>query len=174
MKKIADGLWHLIEVISRFCLKILFTLLHKDLTEDIVEGFLQFVRFGLVGVSNTIVSYGLYVICLLILQKNGLFPKSDYLVSQIVSFVIGVLWAFYWNDKYVFTLKQGEQRSLWKSLIKTYISYSFTGLFLNSILLVLWIQICHIPDIIAPLFNLIVSVPINFVVNKLWAFKKTA
>lgn len=174
MKKIADGLWHLIEVISRFCLKILFALLHKDLTEDIVEGFLQFVRFGLVGVSNTIVSYGLYVICLLILQKNGLFPKSDYLVSQIVSFVIGVLWAFYWNDKYVFTLKQGEQRSLWKSLIKTYISYSFTGLFLNSILLVLWVQICHIPDIIAPLFNLIVSVPINFVVNKLWAFKKTA
>ena len=173
MKKIADGLWHLIEVISRFCLKILFALLHKDLTEDIVEGFLQFVRFGLVGVSNTIVSYGLYVICLLILQKNGLFPKSDYLVSQIVSFVIGVLWAFYGNDKYVFTLKQGEQRSLWKSLIKTYISYSFTGLFLNSILLVLWVQICHIPDIIAPLFNLIVSVPINFIVNKLWAFKKT-
>ena len=86
-------------------------------------------------------------------------------------FVLSVLWSFYWNNRFVFTLKSGELRSIWKSLIKTYISYSFTGLFLNSILLVLWVKILGVSEFIAPLINLIFSVPLNFIINKLWAFK---
>ena len=58
-----------------------------------------------------------------------------------------------------------------ESTIKTYISYSFTGLFLNSILLILWVKICGISEFIAPVINLVVSVPLNFMINKFWAFK---
>lgn len=68
-------------------------------------------------------------------------------------------------------MKDGEHRSLLKSLLKTYVSYSFTGLFLNSILLVLWVQVFHINEFIAPIINLLVSVPLNFIINKYWAFK---
>lgn len=63
---------------------------------------------------------------------------------------------------FVFELKNGEKRSIWKSLIKTYISYSFTGLFLSSILLVLWVQVLGISEFIAPIINLLISVPLNF------------
>ena len=59
-----------------------------------------------------------------------------------------------------------------KALVKTFISYSFTGLFLSSVLLVLWVQVMHISEFVAPIINLLVTVPLNFIINKLWAFKK--
>ena len=71
----------------------------------------------------------------------------------------------------VFTLKEGEKRSVWKALIKTYISYSFTGLFINSALLIVWVKVMHISEFIAPVINLLISVPLNFIINKFWAFK---
>jgi len=71
----------------------------------------------------------------------------------------------------VFVKEEGQQRNLWKALIKTYISYSFTGLFLNSALLVLWVDVLHISEFVAPIVNLLISVPLNFIINKFWAFK---
>lgn len=172
MNKLGIICWNLIEKIVRWCLKILFRIIHKDLDETIIESFLQFVKFGIVGVSNTIISYVLYAGCLLIFRGIGILSGIDYIVAQVIQFILSVLWSFYWNNKYVFELKKGEKRSLWKSLLKTYVSYSFTGLFLSSILLVLWVQILGISEFIAPIINLLISVPLNFIINKFWAFKK--
>ncbi|WP_294218999.1 hypothetical protein [Pseudobutyrivibrio sp.] len=38
--------------------------------------------------------------------------------------------------------------------MKTYISYSFTGLFLNSILMVLWVQVVGTSEFVAPIINI--------------------
>ena len=43
---------------------------------------------------------------------------------------------------------------------------------LNSILALLWVELLHMSKLIAPIINLLVSVPINFFMNKFWAFKK--
>lgn len=132
-------------------------------------GLIQFAKFGIVGVTNTILSYALNVGVLFILMPFDL--SFDYLVANVISFVISVLWSFYWNNKYVFNVGNGEKRVLWKTLIKTYISYGFSGIILNNILSWLWITIIGISKFIAPLINLIVSVPLNFFINKWWAFK---
>ena len=100
-----------------------------------------------------------------------IFPTRDYFIAQIIAFILSVLWSFFWNNKFVFMLEDGEERSLWKALLKTYVSYSFTGLFLNSVLIVLWVQVLHISEFIAPIINLLISVPVNFLINKFWAFK---
>lgn len=71
----------------------------------------------------------------------------------------------------VFTLKEGKSRSIWKTLLKAYIAYGFTGIFLNNILSWLWVSKMGISKYIAPLINLIISIPLNFVINKLWTFK---
>ena len=142
------------------------------MTDELFKSFMQFVKFGVVGLSNTLISYLIYVISLLIFRNMGILLKSGYLVAQVVAFVLSVLWSFYWNNKLVFTLQEGEERSVVKALVKTFISYSFTGLFLSSVLLVLWVQVMHISEFVAPIINLLVTVPLNFIINKLWAFKK--
>ena len=164
-------IWSWIEMSTYMLMGFLCKMIGKPLTESRMEGVMQFVRFGIVGVSNTIISYVIYVVCLLFFQKMGILKNIDYIIAQVTQFVLSVLWSFYWNNRMVFTLKEGEKRSVWKALIKTYISYSFTGLFINSALLIVWVKVMHISEFIAPVINLLISVPLNFIINKFWAFK---
>lgn len=127
------------------------------------EGLIQFIKFGIVGLSNTMISYVIYTICVCL--------GANYLVGNLVGFVVSVLNSFYWNNKYVFKSEEGQTRSWLATLIKTFAAYAGTGLLLSSALLVLWIDILHIPELMAPLINLAVTVPLNFVINKFWAFR---
>ena len=149
----------------------------------------QFVKFGLVGVMNTLISEGLYVIIV--------FFGGHYLLASLVGFVLSVLNAYYWNSKYVFKEEpDGAKRVWWKVLLKTYAAYA-GGYLLNVVLLIFWIDILKIGnwfewpakifaawgierldaqtlgEIVAAGINLIITVPLNYVVNKYWAFKRS-
>lgn len=159
-----------IEKIYMFFVELLFKIIKKDLTDKKRQTFKEFLQFGLVGVSNTIISYLLYVVTLLLVSKSGV--KFDYIIANIVSWLLSVLWSFYWNNKFVFKKEEGEKRNIWAALFKTYVSYGFTGLILNNILSVLWVSVLHISKMLSPIINLVISIPINFFMNKLWAFGK--
>jgi len=156
------------EFLRKICAPF-FRLIHKDLSEEEWTSFLQFIKFCLVGVSNTLISYALYTATVFVLTPLNF--KYDYVVANLISFILSVLWSFYWNNRYVFTIDENSERSIGKALIKTYISYSFSGILLTNILSWLWIDVLGINKYIAPLINLIVSVPLNFILNKFWAFK---
>lgn len=171
-KGYGNKMWKIIEKIAYFVLNIFFSLFKKELTEDIFLSFMQFVKFGIVGLSNTMICYALYAASLLGFQRFHVFPEEDYLIAQVIAFLLSVLWSFYWNNKMVFTVEDGKSRAVWKALLKTYAAYSFTGLFLNSILLIFWVRVVRISEFLAPALNLLVSVPLNFIINKFWAFKE--
>ena len=63
--------------------------------------------------------------------------------------------------------KKKAKKNIWAALFKTYVSYGFTGLILNNILSVLWVSVLHISKMLAPIINLVISIPINFFMNKL-------
>ncbi len=147
----------------------LLTVFHIKLSEGKETALIQFVKFGIVGVSNTILSYAINVAVLMILSPFKL--SWDYFVANIIAFILSVAWSFFWNNKYVFTEREGEKRNIWAALLKTYISYAVTGLVLANVLSYIWVDVIGISKFIAPLLNLIISVPMNFLLNKLWAFK---
>lgn len=132
---------------------------------------IQFIKFGIVGVSNTVLSYVLYMVFLKLFEQYALFPAYDYLLSSIMTFFICIAWSFYWNNRFTFRQEDGERRNHRRAFIKTAFSYALTGLLLHNILLYIWIEVMGIAKIAAPLINLIVTVPLNFLLNKFWAFK---
>lgn len=164
-------IWYLISLISFYILKLFYKILHKEMTKESFNAFMQFVKFGIVGLSNTVIAYLIYSGLLILFEKMRWFPNADYLIASVISFVLSVLWSFYWNSRKVFVVKEGEERKLLPALIKTFISYSFTGLILSNILLVIWVKVFGISKFIAPLINLVVTIPLNFIINKFWAFK---
>lgn len=166
MQQLGTKLWNTLEVVLKF---IFIKVMRIKPLERNWDGFMQFVKFGIVGVSNTVLSYVLNVIVLLAMAPLGV--SWDYFAGNMVGFILSVLWSFYWNNRFVFTVQDGEHRSVWKALLKTYVAYGFTGIILNNILSWLWITQFGISKFVAPLINLIISVPLNFVINKLWAFK---
>lgn len=119
---------------------------------------IQFIKFCIVGVANTAIGLGSYYLFL--------FMGINYLVSNFVSWIISVFNAFYWNNRYVF-----KNNNLWlTTLIRTYISYGFS-FFTSTALLYCLVELRGISDQIAPLAVLLVTIPMNFLLNKLWTFR---
>ena len=130
-----------------------------------VRSFFQFVKFGLVGLSNTAISYAIYTVAVL--------AGAHYLVASVLAFVLSVLNSFLLNNRFVFKKAEGQQRNPLLALLKTYASYSITGLVLSNILLVLLVQKAGISEFVAPLITYAVTIPLNFLMNKFWAFRST-
>ena len=130
------------------------------------DSFIQFIKFGIVGLSNTVIGYGIYVISLYVFRKFSLFANIDIYVAQFIMFLLSVLWSFYWNKKRV-----KSKENIFKSLVKTYITYGFTTFLLSEVLLVLWVRVFNINEYIAPIFSLIITVPLNFIIQKFWVFR---
>ena len=136
-----------------------------------MRGIEQFIKFACVGLSNTALSYVLYAGSLLILRLTPIPLRYAIYIAHTVQFVISVAWSFYWNNRFVFKPEEGQHRIWWKALLKTYAAYAFTGLLVNALLLGLWVNVLGISAFIAPFINLLFNVPLNFMINKLWAFR---
>lgn len=128
-----------------------------------IKTLLQFIKFGIVGFLNTIISYVIYAL----LTYLGVY----YVISNIIGFIASVLNSFFWNNRYVFKKSDDEKRNPWWTLVKTFLAYSSTGLVLANVLLVLFVDKLEISKYIAPTIILVVTIPLNFLINKFWSFK---
>lgn len=153
-----------------------------------MKKIMQFIKFGIVGILNTLISEIIYIV---VVCMGG-----HYILACFLGFSISVLNAYYWGNKYIFKCQQGEEKRVWwKVLIKTYIAYA-GGFILDIVLLVLWIDILYISKCMQPIvefchwlglekvdaqlageliakgINIVLIVPINFWVNKYWAYKQ--
>lgn len=127
------------------------------------EKLMQFVKFAMVGCFN----FGLSYVIIVGADLIGL----GYQTGNILAYIITVFSAYLINGHLVFKKQEGEERGFLKPLLKVYASYLFTSLILNAVLLQIQIELLHIPVAIAPVINLFITTPINFLLNKLWAFK---
>lgn len=156
----------------------------------------QFIKFGMVGLSNTAVSMIVYNVTYYI-SKAAMKEAAAMQLGNVVGFIISVLNAYFWQSRFVFKESEdGEHRVWWKVLLKTYVAYSFTGLFLNSVLLLFWSNVIHIEQYLtepviwlntrfslgltatdlgatlAPFLNMVITIPLNFIINKFWAYRQ--
>jgi len=130
---------------------------------------IQFIKFGIVGAVNTLLSVGVAAVAMWLgLSENW---------AQVAGFVVGIINAFYWNRSHVFHAKEGQKIHV--QLIKTFAVYLTTFLIFNLGLLNLEKAIWG-TDVatweglyryVFLLVNLVFTVPINFFGIKLWAMK---
>ncbi len=132
----------------------------------------QFIRFGIVGATNTVIGYLIYVISLQLMRFFEIWSSYDIYIAQFMMYVLSVAWSFFWNNRFVFKKSEESTRSIFSALLKTYVSYAFTSLFLSELLLIFWVRCLGWNDFIAPILNLIITVPLNFVIQKFWVFNE--
>ena len=123
---------------------------------------LQFVGFGLIGMLNTVLSYGITNVCY---YAFGLHEQ----ISNLFAFLITVLISYLLNSRFVF---EKDKQPWYLALAKVYASYAFTELILMGVLLFIEERLFGIPHYIATFVNLIITVPLNFLLNKFWAYRK--
>ena len=148
------------EILNRFFLA------KKDLV-------IQFVKFGLVGISNTVISYSVEMLGYYVFFKNAGWPEPVKVFGvTALAFVISVTNSYYWNEKYVFGDKKNKTlRQHLKTYTKTVACYGVTGLVLAPCFK-LCLGMFKVPYWAASLASLCLTIPLNFLLNKLWAFSR--
>lgn len=138
-----------------------------------VAPLVQFVKFGLVGVSNTLISYGIEMAGYYWILRTVPWQEANkILVVTAIAFVVSVTNSYFWNSRFVFASKQ--RRSMGqriRTFIKTSACYGLTGLVLAPALKI-YLEKQGIPYWACSLLALFVTIPLNFILNKMWAFSK--
>lgn len=127
----------------------------------------QIVKFSAVGLVNTAVSLLIYYLFICI-------DPNLYIWGNIAGFLGGTLNAYLMNSRFVFLnnvkhIKNYKQEKI-KRIIKTYMTYGATMLF-GVGLLYFWVGVLHVSEMTAPLINLMITIPLNFCLNKFWIYK---
>ncbi|MDD2031065.1 GtrA family protein [Pseudomonas sp. 39167] len=113
---------------------------------------IKFFRFLLTGGLNTIATYFLYLALLNILP---------YIWSYSISYVCGIFLAFVLNRFFVFKEHQGLKTVLLLPMV--YVAQYTIGI----LVVWLWVRKLLLPEYLAPLAAIIISLPLTYILSKL-------
>jgi putative flippase GtrA len=119
----------------------------------------QTLKFIMVGIINTIVGFSIFYLSLEVFHFN-------YLVSLIISHIIGVINSYLWNKSWTFNIHYHS----FSMVFKFGLTYLLTFI-INSVLLVLLVEVFNQNPVISQLFSMVITTAISFVGQKYWSFK---
>ena len=117
------------------------------------------VRFGVVGVSNAIVSFAAFW------AAHHLMPAMG---AQCVSYIAGMVWSYYWNRRWTF---QSEAKV--SSEASRFFTLQIGFMVVSAGLLGLLVDRMHLPSGASWLAVMTLVTAANFLASRFWAFKKT-
>lgn len=167
--------WHLfVFKINCFviCLINLITLLMRPLFDSITEYLSnklghyhvrlgkEFIKFCIVGTTNLLIYISIYWLTTRQLSWH-------YSVGSVAGFLVAVTWSFYFNLKWTFKSKIGEES---QQYIK-FVVANIVSLLFNLAFLALFIEFFRIYDLLAQFMSSFIVAFINFGLNRFWTFR---
>ena len=125
------------------------------------EEVIKYLIFGGLTTLVSILSYSLF---------TRLF-SINYLISNILSWILSVLFAFITNKIYVFKSKTKDKNEVIDEIID-FIFFRLLSLCIESIILYTFVSILQFNDLVMKLVAQIVVIILNYVFSKLFVFKK--
>lgn len=131
--------------------------------------FYKFVKFGIVGASNTAVSLATYYLLVILFKID---TQIGLQVVNLVAFIASVMNSYLWNTVWVFKseAKKQDKKDKATAPAKFFATYIFTYV-LSAVLLVLWTEVLGISEFIAPVLSICITMPINYFALKIWTFR---
>lgn len=122
--------------------------------------YLQFIKFGIIGIFNTLLTLSIIFICSYVFNYN-------YLISNGIGYIIGFINSFLWNKYWTFR----SNGSIFKEFIKFFkvflICYGIQIVFVFT-----FVQIFKIAEGISQLLGMVIYTLINFLLNKFFTFQR--
>lgn len=126
------------------------------INEDIV----RFIKFGMVGVLNTLVNWVIFFI----LETCGVY----YILANIIAYSLSTIHSYLWNTLWVFKYKDKASTD---TTFK-FITLNVVGLLLNTVILYILVDLFNLNKMLGLIITTIIIMFINYAVNKIWVFKR--
>lgn len=122
------------------------------------EEIINYLIFGILTTLISILSYAFFTRLI----------NFDYVISNILSWILSVTFAFFTNQKYVFKTSSSNKI---KDMFKFYLS-RLTSLGIELITMYILVTLLSLNDMISKIIVQFVAIVLNYVLSKLFVFKK--
>ncbi len=120
---------------------------------------IQFIKFGTVGISNTLLNFAVYT---LLLKVFGVW----YLAAAAIGFALGAVNGFLWNRRWTFRGHVGDALTPVRWAV-----VQGCGLALNEGLLYLWVAGVGVDKLVSQALSIVVVTTVTFLANRAWTFR---
>jgi dolichol-phosphate mannosyltransferase len=121
--------------------------------------WLQLLKFGLVGGSGYVVNLAVFAV---MVGPGGV----HHILAALAAFVVAVINNFWWNRHWTFGAGDGHAGFQ----AARFFTVSLLGLAVNLALLELFVSRVELPELPAQALAVALTLPVNFIGNKLWTF----
>ena len=143
--------------------------------------WLQAIKYGIVGVLNTLLTaITIWIMMNFIFQTGKMKIVSPLVISisNITGFTVGLINSFVWNRKWTFKSKNHWKNEFIKFIMAFFICYIPQLFFVNFLNTYTNILIDFKPLVIShaytcQLFGIVFYTSFNFLINKFYTFKQT-
>jgi putative flippase GtrA len=131
---------------------------------DLYKKYSEIINYLIVGVLTTLVSIVIYWVFTKLFHVN-------YMISNIISWIGSVSFAYITNKKFVFNSKCDSEKDV---LIEIYqfFKYRVFSLVIDILLMYAFVEIFNIDDMIAKVIVQVIVIALNYIFSKLFVFKK--
>lgn len=132
--------------------------------EKLKKLFFQAVKFGLVGVVNTLVDYGVYTLLLFIP-----FFKENYVLAQVLGYSAGLINSLVLNKRWTFS----QREPMTKGQLASFLLVNLAALAVSTGILILTQENLQLNRYVGKIIATVGSMAVNFLGNKLLVFRKS-
>lgn len=132
--------------------------------KELFVKYKELISYGFWGIATTVVNYAVYFLC-----TQGL--HFNYLLSNVISWVVAVIFAFLVNKVFVFHSNIWKWNILFDELWK-FISARVLSGAMETLALFIFVDLLHFHDGVIKIIVGILVILLNYVISKLLVFKK--
>ncbi len=130
----------------------------------IYRKYKEIINYLIFGGLTTLVSIGTYALFTKLLN-------IDYLVSNVLAWIIAVLFAFITNKLFVFESKSKDKKQVSKEIINFFF-FRIISLGIEMIIMYTFVDLLSINDLITKVIAQIIVILANYIFSKVFVFKK--
>lgn len=127
------------------------------------ERFKEIILYLIFGVLTTVVNIVVYFIC-------SRFLYLDVLSSNIIAWLLSVLFAYITNRKFVFKSKAEEISIILKECINFFLGRLGTGI-LDTVIMFVSVDLLAFNDVVMKVLSNIIVIVLNYLISKLLVFR---
>ena len=131
---------------------------------SLYKKYSEIINYLIVGVLTTLVSIIIY----------WLFTKwfhVNYMISNVISWIGSVSFAYVTNKKFVFKSKCDNEKAVFIEIYQ-FFKYRVFSLVIDIFLMYLFVEVFNIDDMIAKVIVQFIAIALNYIFSKLFVFKK--
>lgn len=131
---------------------------------ELIKKYKGIILYGIFGVLTTIINIAVYALCY---KKLGIAN----IPSDIIAWIVAVLFAFITNKLYVFDSKDMKMATFLPELIK-FMAARLATLGVDVLIMYIGVDMMHGPEIIIKAGANVIVIILNYILSKLVVFKK--